>query len=213
MTPAHHPSEELLLDHAAGALAEAPALLVATHLALCPRCRAEYAALEAVGAEFVEAEPAPSLEDDVLQRTLARLGEQEPAPAPSPAAAWPPRPLRDYLPVGLDALPWRRRMSGVWSCPLEGFGRGAKVEMLRIAPGRAVPHHTHRGQELTLVLEGGYTDELGSFARGDVSVADESVRHRPQADPGPDCICLTVVEGALRFSGLFGLIANPLQRL
>lgn len=213
MTPAHHPSEELLLDHAAGALAEAPALLVATHLALCPRCRAETAALEALGADFLESAPAEPVAESLLERTLACLDGREPPPAAPAGPVWPPRPLRDYLPGGLDALPWRRRMSGVWSCSVPGVGRGGKVEMLRIAPGRAVPPHTHRGSELTLVLEGGYTDELGSFARGDVCVADESVRHRPQADQGPDCICLTVVDGVLRFSGLFGLIANPLQRL
>jgi len=211
VTPEHHPHEELLLDHASGALAAAPALLVATHLALCPRCRAGVAALEAAGADLIDTAEAAPIDEALLERALARLNGQDAPPAPGPRA-WPPQPLRDYLPGGLDELPWRRRLSGVYGCPLPGVGRGGKVEMLRIQPGRSVPHHTHRGVEMTLVLDGSYTDALGRFARGDVCVADEAIAHRPVADRGPDCICLTVTDGVLRFSGPFGWIANPLQR-
>lgn len=212
VTPDHHPSEELLLDHAAGALAEAPALLVATHLALCPACRADLAALESLGAGLLEAGEPGVLDEALLERTLARLDGQEPAPeAVAQRLAWPPRPLRDYLRGALEALPWRMRLPGVHGCALDGLA-GGKVEMLRIQPGRAVPSHTHRGVEMTLVLEGGYADELGHFGRGDVCVADESITHRPHADDGPDCICLTVTDGVLRFSGPFGWIVNPLQR-
>ena len=212
VTPDHHPSEELLLDHAAGALAEAPALLVATHLALCPRCRSDVAALEAVGAGLLESGDVGIFDGALLERTLARLDRQEPAlEAAAPGLAWPPRPLRDHLPAELDALPWRMRLPGVHGCVLDGLA-GGKVEMLRIQPDRAVPNHTHSGVEMTLVLEGGYTDELGHFGRGDVSVTDESITHRPHADRGPDCICLTVIAGSLRFSGPFGWIVNPLQR-
>ena len=211
MTPEHHPHEELLVDHASGALAAAPALLVATHLALCPHCRAGVAALEAAGADLLHEDEAAPVDEASLERALARLNGQE-ARTPRTPGAWPPSPLRDYLSGGLEELPWRRRLSGVYSCPLPGVGRGGKVEMLRIQPGRSVPQHIHRGVEMTLVLEGSYTDALGRFARGDVCVADEAILHRPVADRGPDCICLTVTEGVLRFSGPFGWIANPLQR-
>ena len=84
MTPDHHPSEELLLDHAAGALAEASALIVATHLALCPRCRADVAALEAAGAGLLEAEETGAFDEALLEGALARLDRQD-APA-KPAA-------------------------------------------------------------------------------------------------------------------------------
>ena len=36
----HVPNEEVLLDYAAGSLPEAPSLMVASHLALCPESRA-----------------------------------------------------------------------------------------------------------------------------------------------------------------------------
>ena len=37
--PVHHPTDEFLLDYAAGALGEPKSLLVATHLSMCPACR------------------------------------------------------------------------------------------------------------------------------------------------------------------------------
>ena len=37
--PNHHPDEALLLEYAGGGLTESIALVVATHLALCPICR------------------------------------------------------------------------------------------------------------------------------------------------------------------------------
>ena len=37
--PRHHPPETLLLEYATGALREAQALSLATHLAYCPACR------------------------------------------------------------------------------------------------------------------------------------------------------------------------------
>lgn len=41
MTVRHHIGDDLLLSYAAGTLDEASSLLVATHLALCPHCRAQ----------------------------------------------------------------------------------------------------------------------------------------------------------------------------
>src|SRR3546814_15605665 len=89
VTPDLHPSVDLLLDHAAGALAEAPALLVATHLALCPACRADLAALESLGAGLLEAGEPGVLDDELLERTLARLdGQEPPTEAVDQGLAW-----------------------------------------------------------------------------------------------------------------------------
>ena len=56
----HHPSEELLLDYATGALDEGWSIALATHLALCPDCRQKVAEMEAIGAAFMEtAAPIP----------------------------------------------------------------------------------------------------------------------------------------------------------
>jgi putative transcriptional regulator len=67
-------------------------------------------------------------------------------------------------------------------------------------------HHGHRGLELTVVLQGSYSDELGHFAGGDFVETDEDVRHRPVADRGADCICRIATSGPLRFSSVAGRV-------
>jgi len=57
VAPDHHPSDERLLEYASGAAPEPIALLVATHLALCPACRHVTAELEAVGGALLETLP------------------------------------------------------------------------------------------------------------------------------------------------------------
>ena len=81
-------------------LAEPMALLVATHLALCVRCRRAAKALEALGGALLnELEPTP-LAADGLERVHARLEHdngQDVAPAPGAAAGGEPdlpEPLR-----------------------------------------------------------------------------------------------------------------------
>jgi putative transcriptional regulator len=75
-----------------------------------------------------------------------------------------------------------------------------------------MPTHGHRGQELTLVLAGSFSDEHGTFARGDVEEADEDVEHQPIADPGEDCICLAVTDAPLRLRGIAAIL-QPFLRI
>ena len=54
----HHISDALLLEYASGSLEESWSLAVATHLALCPHCRARLRLMEAAGGALMEeAEP------------------------------------------------------------------------------------------------------------------------------------------------------------
>ncbi|MBI1775246.1 MAG: cupin domain-containing protein [Proteobacteria bacterium] len=210
--PRHHVASELLVEYAAGALPEAEALVVATHLALCPACRAEVAGYEEVGGALLDRlEPAP-VDADALDRLLGCLDESQPAAKPLPIPSRPPvlpEPLRSYLGCDLGQVAWRRLARGIeeYELPLAD-ATGSRTVLLRVKSGRALPWHTHEGQELTLVLAGGFTDGDEHFRRGDVDWADPTVNHRPLADPGEDCICLATTHGRLRLTGLIGRMAN-----
>jgi len=224
--PVHHLSDELLLDHAAGSLPEPVALLVATHLALCPACRKHEADLEAVGGALLnEIEPEP-IEGGGLDALFARIEAGGGAPeagesdAMADAASKPvasdttptlPRPLRDYVDGEIDALAWRRR-GKLSEARLLPDARGGTVKLLRIPAGAMMPKHTHRGTELTLVLEGGFSDERGHYLRGDVAIADEDITHRPRADDDGDCLCLAVTEAPVRLAGPVARLLNPFLR-
>jgi putative transcriptional regulator len=200
MTITHHLDEATLMSFAAGSLPAALAVVAAAHIAMCPRCRREVAMLEGVG-EVLMSELAP-----------ARLVRGEP-PTPPPSAAseerhlWRevgdtglPWPVARLVPGGLVTVRWRWLGPGVWDRPLPIAGAG-KLRLLKVAPGRDVPEHGHGGAELTLVLEGAFSDETGRYAPGDVAELDETVAHHPVTDEGTDCICLVANEKPPEFRG------------
>jgi putative transcriptional regulator len=201
----HHPPSEFLVAYAAGSLPEPQALLIATHLSLCPDCRKDVAQLDEVGGALLADLPPTEVEPDALGRLMARLDEPVPPPPPMPADPVLPAPLRAYVGRSIDGVEWRWLGAGVEDFVLPMPAPGDFVcRLVRVGAGRTIPLHTHDGDELTLVLSGGFSDENGRYARGDISVGDPTIEHRPVADPGGACICLIVTEGKVRFSGLFG---------
>src|SRR5262245_9931303 len=102
--PTHHLTDEWLVDYAAGAASEPVALLVATHLAYCPACRAAHGKLEAVGGALLN-DIAPAEVSASAWSRLEALLDEPPQPTKRVAAdAAVPTPLRRYAPQGLDAL-------------------------------------------------------------------------------------------------------------
>lgn len=218
-SPAHHIPPELLLDYASGSLGEPWALVVACHLAYCPACRSALGEIEAMGGSLLDSIPPAEIDPALLGRTLDRLG----TPLPRPKAQSPvrppvggipiPKPLQAYVGTDLNRLDWRWNGTGVHSHALPlAKAKGGMVSLLRIDASRALPMHTHRGEELTLVLAGGFTDALGAFRRGDVAVVDDAVEHQPVAMAEGPCICLAVTDAPLRFKGPFGWVLNQWAR-
>lgn len=217
MMPSYHPDTDLLVGYAAGSMAEPVALLVATHLALCPDCRAEVERLEGVGGALLEQLETVPVSAESLERVLDRLGDSMVEDSPPPRADTTteppvPQPLRGYLGASLDALPWQS-FRGLEKVELLSDRQNFRTRLMRIKAGTAMPLHSHEGSELTLVLAGGFSDSDGHYLPGDVATADPSVNHRPVADPGEDCLCLAVTDAPLRLTGPFGRLLNPFLQI
>jgi putative transcriptional regulator len=150
---------------------------------------------------------APTILDaDALDRTMARLDEPEaPKAPPPPADPVLPAPLRAYVGRGFESIAWKKLARGIeeFRLPIPNASEYT-TRLVRVAAGRNIPTHGHDGEELTLVLAGGFSDGEASYVRGDVAGADPTVSHRPVADKDGECICLVVTEGKLRFSGPLG---------
>jgi putative transcriptional regulator len=210
-----HPApQEMLLDYAAGALAQGPALAVALHVALDPVARRTVERLGALGGALMEGEDAAALDEAALQRTLARLDgiavEPRPAPyLPRPGFEWAPAPLVRHL--GSNAR-WQRVVGGLEEIRLHLTGDSHRVSLLRLAPGQGLPMHRHEGAEYTVVLQGGYTDSTGNYGVGDFAVGPGPEQHRPIGDPGDPCIALIVLEKPIVLTGPFGRWLNPLVK-
>jgi putative transcriptional regulator len=206
MTITRHLDEATLMSFAAGSLPGALAAVAASHVAMCPRCRAEVAFLERVGGALLT---------DLPGTAMARPGPAMPAVDVPPTAAAPapgeevPAPLLRLVGGSLDAVRWRWLAPGLWHRPLPIGGPGA-LQLLKGLPGVRVPEHGHGGSELTLVLRGALIDRTGRYGPGDVADVDEEVeRHAPAADPEAGCICIVANEQPSRFRNLLARLLQP----
>jgi putative transcriptional regulator len=210
MSILHHPVEDLLLDYASGASGEAVSLVVATHMAFCGQCRKAVARAETMGGALMDNLAPAAMGAAALAATLARLdAPAHPALVPPLSQDGVPGPLRPYLNGSLANIPWRHMGPRLAFLPLFRRG-GLSVNLLKGVAGADTGSHSHRGLEFTLVLQGGFTDVTGSYAPGDLQIADGDTWHNPVADPGEDCINLAVTTAPLRFKGLVPMIAGKL---
>ncbi|MBN3564363.1 ChrR family anti-sigma-E factor [Aliamphritea spongicola] len=224
MSIRHHLDEATLLSYAAGSLSQGMALVVACHLSMCPQCRERAAAQEAVGGSLLEDLAPAQVSADTLDNLLAMLDvsaetmaevqaetvrkETAPEERARQTGSHLPAPLGDYLPYALEDVPWKKLVSGISYYDLDCQSGGVS-RLMRIAPGKNILPHTHKGNELTLVLQGSFCDEIGRFARGDIADLDEQVEHQPLVDSNVDCICLIATDAPLKFTTLLGRLVQP----
>jgi putative transcriptional regulator len=210
----HLAPEELLLDYAAGALPEGPALVVALHAGFDARVRRTIAELGAVGGALLEDGAPDDMGDAALEQAMARLDrvpvEAAPAPyVPAPGFEWVPAALARHIPAGAR---WRKAFGGFERMPIKLDDRTQHIELLRLHPGQGLPVHHHAGSEFTVVLQGGYTDNTGNYGVGDFAVGPGTADHEPIADPGEPCIALIALERPIVLSGSWSWLFNPLVR-
>jgi putative transcriptional regulator len=211
----HHPDDATIMAYAAGAVTEGFSLVLAAHMELCPLCRRRLAQASALGGELLTGLQPVAMSDNGLADVWSRI---EADPLESLPESRTPEPkdgipgiLTPYLPGDLEELHWRSLVPGIRQYRLDGV-QSAKgsVRLLCVAPGTTIPHHTHLGGELTLILRGAYEDEIGRFRSGDLADLDASAHHQPVADSDEPCVCLIATDDRLRFSGVFSRMLQPL---
>lgn len=211
MTPVtHHIPEGTLRAYAAGQLPHAFAVVVAAHVSLCTECRAQVEAEEMLGGALLEGEAAAPLAGDARARLMAALDDSPPPRPAIRASGIFPAPVMEALKGNPPR--WKMLGGGIRQQILSQDREGS-LRLLYIPPGMAVPEHGHRGAELTLVLQGSFSDSEGRFARGDVEVAHDEIDHQPVAGPGEPCICLAATDAPLRFRGLLPRLMQPIFRI
>lgn len=222
MNPRHHLDEATLVSRAAGALSAEMAAVVDTHLDGCAHCRGLLAQAERVGGTLLMQQQPPDAQPDrvtqLRQQMLERLAvepvarSQAPHVAPRASTDDLPRPLQRYFGPTWKALRWRWVAPGVHMIRAR-HTRDDNLILLKIAPGKSMPVHSHQGAELTQILKGAYDDELGHFGPGDVADLDDGVEHQPVTSPGVPCICVAALNGPLQFRGWFARKLQPIVGL
>ena len=165
-----HADAATLMSFAAGSLAEPLAAVVAAHAAMCRQCRDELADLDMLGAALLLRQTgAPGDSSAKLPDGLAKSGAREIAGRKVDPAERLPAPIALAYNLSFEIIPWKRLGPGVWHHRLPlSEGVTGDLRLLKIAAGRQMPDHGHGGAELTLVLDGAFSDATGEYKRGDL---------------------------------------------
>jgi putative transcriptional regulator len=202
----HHPSEAILVAYAGATLPILHQEVVKLHLAQCPVCRATLRLGHELGGMLLDDERPVALSDDALVRAMGRLdaaGSEGP-PVASVVAKLTP------LEMLTQGRRWCRIGYGLRLMALvPRDATGTRLDLIRVAPGIALPEHDHTGPELTCVLVGGFADESGEYYAGDLEEGDVGLNHQPRALADEECICLIATTGYLRAKSLIARLLQP----
>ncbi|AYD00845.1 ChrR family anti-sigma-E factor [Neorhizobium sp. NCHU2750] len=194
---------DLLVAHyVAGCLPEPAHILVGSHLEMQPSSARLADRLDDLAGHALDtASPSTISSADERLKAIFESPRSESNTAAS-AGDNPTLPhfLRSYAGADLDHVPWKTKLPGLKQHVIEK-NAGMEASLLWARPGRALPHHRHKGLELTLVLQGEFRDHRGAFNEGDVSVADETIVHRPVASIDRPCLCFSVLLAPIALSG------------
>ncbi len=207
MNVVHHPDDATLVSYAACSIEPNFSLVLDLHIRNCRRCQLRMAEAERLGAALLTQMPAadidPAVRSNLFQMLDQRQGTSQCYTTVETALPESPDLLPDFIThweeANIERLPWKRMGPGVRYIPLDSVQ--GKLFLLRIAPGTCLPEHGHRGNELTLVLSGSYSDEIGRFTPGCIADLDDEINHQPIADRSEDCICLVATDAPLQFHG------------
>ncbi|GLS91935.1 zinc-binding anti-sigmaE4 factor ChrR [Psychromonas marina] len=213
----HHPNEQLLAQYSSGELAFSLSIAISAHLEMCPQCQQKEQRIVAQQAE--QAWDADNVEeanfDDMLQCILAT-----PIEAPKTKTLHKKKANNSVSLEGKTyTLPtaFRSFEQLKWS----GFGtinrarvindeQDVRASLLHIKQGGEIPAHQHKGYELTLLLAGSFSDEHGTYQKGDFILLSGDVKHSPKTEQG--CLCYTVQDAPLHFMSGMSKVLNPLGK-
>lgn len=215
--PRLHPDLDLMTEYSAGTLPLAQSACVFAHVEHCDHCQQLVSQLNDVGAALLEnLEPVP-VGDAALEAVLARLDEEPPlqyqAASPVRNAGGIPAVLQRLMRGDLSDLNWKSIGKGLRISYLETGDPQHELALYHIKAGGRVPEHGHRGKEMTLILEGGYSDAEGSYHKGDFIFREPGDVHAPTALQSEDCICVAVLDAPLKFTGWKFRWMNPFLKL
>lgn len=186
-----HPSRELLVGYATGALSLGPSLTVSVHLEACGECRQAVRGLEEAEGRLLASTPGVPLQPEALQRTLEIINTQltnaERVQGIGPGTDSFPLPAV-VAEIGLS--PAVHLSADVWVAHLNAPRFGGWRTYVFCAPAlTCLPIHGHLGDELIAVLEGSYHDGR-DFGPGDFAETRPGSVHEMQVSASGRLVAL-----------------------
>ncbi|MCE2596965.1 ChrR family anti-sigma-E factor [Motilimonas cestriensis] len=211
----HHPESTMIQAFTAGELPASLSIAVSIHLELCPHCKAIAAKMtQALADEEFNEELELSSNDD-FSAMMANITAEPVIPQPEP------KNVASEIEVEEKTYTLPRALSRFADSKWSGLGNIQRARLpleegevhaslLQIGEDSAIPHHTHKGYELTLLLDGYFEDESGRYEKGDFIILNGEHQHSPYTAEG--CLCYTVSNAPLHFTSGVSKLLNPIGR-
>ena len=174
MKTKHHIPSEILSAYSTGSLPEAFSIIVACHMSLCDQCRAEVEAFDTIGGVLIDNEEMANIDLNSFEQTMKLIDKQNNSGLASGEKSIDiyPTPVKNYFGGSIENIKWKSVGGGIKQAILVNT-KDASARLLSIPPGAQLPDHSHKGLEMTMVLQGSFSDEIDNFDRGDVELGDD----------------------------------------
>jgi putative transcriptional regulator len=216
-----HPKYTDLQAFSAGNCKPAMALMISAHVDMCAQCQRDCIDIQSELASDLFAQPKPvAILDRQYLAMMSNITELPVAEQTVPAASSTsieldgkffelPRALRRHV---KNTGNWSHLVGKLWQAPVD-LGDIGKANFMYMEKGGRVPEHTHKGTEMTLVVDGQYSDGIAEYDCGDFTIMNNQHNHLPHSEADDGCLVFTIVDQPLHFTAGIARLLNPFSHL
>ncbi|NTS76479.1 cupin domain-containing protein [Catenovulum sp. SM1970] len=223
----HHPKLDLIQAYTQGKLPASLSAAISIHASMCPDCQQlidEQTELHASSVFENGGVNEVIYETETLSKIFAEADLDAMISAiTSDDSVSQSQPVADkQVEINGQTYQLPRALANINHSNFSGIGKISRASLdlgegdlhshlLHIDAGGSVPSHTHKGFELTLLLDGTFSDESGEYVKGDFIMLDSSHEHTPISEKG--CLCMTIADDALHFTQGLSKLLNPIGKM
>lgn len=215
-----HPTNQQLNAFSDGLLSPTEALIISAHCDMCPQCMHKVSLYTEANAEMVFESGIDSSEFDSFGSMLNNITSEE---VDRGIVVQPKNRVLELdgrqftLPRSLNRLSenmgnWSHLVGKLWQAPVN-IGGDTVANFIFMEKGGSVPEHTHRGTEMTLVVNGEFSDGIADYDSGDFMVMDGKHVHTPSTVADEGCLVFSIVDKPLHFTSGWARLINPFSHL
>ena len=216
-----HPKFTDLQIFSAGNCEPAIAIMISAHVDMCPQCQHDCIDIQAeMAGEIFTKTPTFAPLDNQYLKMMSNITDLPISDITAPVAKNTsieldgkffelPRALRRHV---KNTGNWSRLVGKLWQAPVD-LGDIGKANFIYMEKGGRVPEHTHKGTEMTLVIDGQYGDGIAEYDCGDFTVMNGKHNHLPHSEADDGCLVFTIVDQPLHFTAGIARLLNPFSHL
>lgn len=212
-----HPTQTQLIEFVEGNCPPALSLIISAHCDMCPLCRQTVQLLETRVSEdaldgFDDCAEFSSMLANITSMPVAEsfsIPRKEQTIELDGRQFDVPRALRRYIDKTGN---WSHLLGNLWQAPVD-LGPIGKANFIYMQKDGAVPEHTHRGNELTLVIDGEFSDGISHYDTGDFILMNDQNTHAPHSEASEGCLVFSIVDAPLHFTSGVARLLNPFSHL